>query len=927
MRRRVGSILLLLIPLLTVPEISANASVTWINDSGQPLYFDGRPGTYLEIKNDKIGTDFDFSSNSFTISWWQYTGEAQPEEAPPRVFRAGTNESDFAVEVGGPDNDISFWNKLSRRPGVLPGKINEWTHYAIMEKRSGTDCFMTWAVNGFVRPSYNPENVPDPLPTYPCPSTQNSSDMDFFLGGAPGNTKASFKGAIAGFQIYKSVSWEFRPSKPAGEADFEPPTDFTENNSDLLVSLFATGGVIANGKNFDATAVSSGVSQSTFENPLTPEDTSPTWSTSSGDNALYFNGQDSATITIDTKLEDTHLDLSNDFTISWWQYTTTRQLRSPRILQFGTGAQINDLGVSVEVDGMYLYLAGNVVSGPVSVPLDRAWNHIAVVKTDCSYTWYINGKERATKDNWIKTVIPGLFEDTVTYTCPDPNPHPDTNGDIYVGGATNGMTFTGLVAGLQIANEKRWSEEFTPSTDFSDGGELLRMSISVSGSSIADKAVNRYSLHAENLKYAALSNPSRVFSYITIKATTDEKPFDSSTSSNKNPTVIGALDLGDVLDPATCIQTFDSRFLGNAKTLSVHTGCKIKASGVDHTNNYDITFETSVGKITKITPVCTITGYSVRYDGKTHTATGSCKGTGGSILTGLNLTNTTHTEVGTYASDTWNFTDATGYYYNASGTVSNVIREQAVELPPTPPTPVPYLKTLNRPKIARFGTQILCTAGTYQVGTLTGGKVDSQSDYQPESYSYSFLKDGKEILTGVSPGPVIPVELSLPDEESLITCSISVTWNSLQSTASSSGTGAEVTEAKSQRDAEIAAALREFEEGVKQSHQSLLEASAASYKVMSNRMTASFNTFMQTFSKSAKSKSAAKAMNSAFLLDLKTRVDLISDVIREHAELIAATDAQRVALMDTRNARIASARQEFADYLAKTGFAVIGTRK
>ena len=53
----------------------------------------------------------------------------------------------------------------------------------------------------------------------------------------------------------------------------------------------------------------------------------------------------------------------------------------------------------------------------------------------------------------------------------------------------------------------------------------------------------------------------------------------------------------------------------------------------------------------------TVTPYSVTYDGNSHTATGTATGVGGVDLgSDLNLTGTTHTNAGTYASDAWTFT-------------------------------------------------------------------------------------------------------------------------------------------------------------------------------------------------------------------------------------------------------------------------------
>jgi hypothetical protein len=76
--------------------------------------------------------------------------------------------------------------------------------------------------------------------------------------------------------------------------------------------------------------------------------------------------------------------------------------------------------------------------------------------------------------------------------------------------------------------------------------------------------------------------------------------------------------------------------------------------------------------VQKVPPTCTVSAYSVKYDANAHTASGSCTGVGGVPLSGLNLSGTTHTNVGTHT-DTWTFTDSSGNYSNATGSVVDVI--------------------------------------------------------------------------------------------------------------------------------------------------------------------------------------------------------------------------------------------------------------
>ncbi len=71
------------------------------------------------------------------------------------------------------------------------------------------------------------------------------------------------------------------------------------------------------------------------------------------------------------------------------------------------------------------------------------------------------------------------------------------------------------------------------------------------------------------------------------------------------------------------------------------------------------------------------------YDGSAQTATGTAAGVLGESLSGLNLNGTTHTNAGTYNGDGWTFTDVTGNYANASGTVNDSISQAALTITAT----------------------------------------------------------------------------------------------------------------------------------------------------------------------------------------------------------------------------------------------------
>jgi hypothetical protein len=92
----------------------------------------------------------------------------------------------------------------------------------------------------------------------------------------------------------------------------------------------------------------------------------------------------------------------------------------------------------------------------------------------------------------------------------------------------------------------------------------------------------------------------------------------------------------------------------------------------DSTGNYNNGSGTVDDTISKANAVVSVSPYSVTYDAVSHTATGSATGVNGDTLGGLDLTGTNHTNANSYT-DPWTFTDSTGNYNNASGTVNDVI--------------------------------------------------------------------------------------------------------------------------------------------------------------------------------------------------------------------------------------------------------------
>ena len=96
------------------------------------------------------------------------------------------------------------------------------------------------------------------------------------------------------------------------------------------------------------------------------------------------------------------------------------------------------------------------------------------------------------------------------------------------------------------------------------------------------------------------------------------------------------------------------------------------SDGTALASDYSVKLNSGTLTVNKAKASFVVNGYTVLADGNPHTATGAVTGIFGELLTGLDLSATTHTAPGSY-SDTWTFTDTTGNYTDATGTASDVI--------------------------------------------------------------------------------------------------------------------------------------------------------------------------------------------------------------------------------------------------------------
>ncbi len=178
----------------------------------------------------------------------------------------------------------------------------------------------------------------------------------------------------------------------------------------------------------------------------------------------------------------------------------------------------------------------------------------------------------------------------------------------------------------------------------------------------------------------------------------------------------------------------------NAGSYSSDTWSFSDASG-----NYQNSTGTVTDVITKALATISVTPYSVAYDGTAHTATGTATGAGGVNLNfGLILTGTTHTNAGSYSSDTWSFSDASGNYQNSTGTITDVITKALATINVTPYS-VAYDGT------AHTATGTATGAGGVNLNSgliLTGTTHTSAGSYSSDTWSFSDASGNYQNSTG-----------------------------------------------------------------------------------------------------------------------------------------------------------------------------------
>ena len=168
---------------------------------------------------------------------------------------------------------------------------------------------------------------------------------------------------------------------------------------------------------------------------------------------------------------------------------------------------------------------------------------------------------------------------------------------------------------------------------------------------------------------------------LTVTANNNSKTY--GTAVNDTGTVSGVLN-GDGIT-ATFKSTGDSA-TSNASNYVI--GSTLSDPN-NKASNYTITYVDGTLTVNKATATVVVTPYTVTYDGQVHSATvTSITGVNGETgaTVGAVTLNSTHTNAGTYASDTWSFAGNSNYNSIASTTITDTVNKANAAVVVTPYT-------------------------------------------------------------------------------------------------------------------------------------------------------------------------------------------------------------------------------------------------
>lgn len=245
------------------------------------------------------------------------------------------------------------------------------------------------------------------------------------------------------------------------------------------------------------------------------------------------------------------------------------------------------------------------------------------------------------------------------------------------------------------------------------------------------------------------------------------------------------------------------------------------------------------------------------------------------------------------------------------------------------PTPVPYLKTLTIPKMNLKDGKLVCTPGTYNTGYTLDGVIQgsTKANYIPSNFVYNLLINGVAQTSLAITSVSNTVSWNLPNVTSgvLISCSVTVSSNSITNTDKSTDNMSAVSAAMTTQVQEVKSAEATYSEAVSansKAYQKALTDNRATWRKEIEEIRSNYANTLEAIKAKGGSKAVAET-SAALKIRIAAQKKSAADYAASKPAALAAKDAANKSALEAKAASISKANLKYGTFIESIGFGVL----
>jgi type VI secretion system secreted protein VgrG len=247
-----------------------------------------------------------------------------------------------------------------------------------------------------------------------------------------------------------------------------------------------------------------------------------------------------------------------------------------------------------------------------------------------------------------------------------------------------------------------------------------------------------------------------------------------------------------------------------------------------------------------------------------------------------------------------------------------------------PPTPIPYLKTLTNPQIHLSGDKLTCSAGTYNSGYILNGVIleSATALYTPTTYGYNLLFNqiAQSTLAMTAATNSAMWSISSAPAGAFVSCSVTVSANSLKNTDSTTANLASVSAALTTQSQSAATAENAYNAVISansNTYQKALVDNRVTWRGDVDKVRAAYFAELARINELPASKENRAQKSAALKTYIVTQKKLSIDFKASGPAAMAVRDLVNKVALETKNAAIVKANSIYGAFIESIGYGVL----